>query len=124
MPLPEEDITRAIIGAFFEVYNRLNYGFVECLYERAMQLELGLRGHQVNRQVNTAVDYKDWILGTQRIDMLVDDRVIVEIKATEHLPSTARQQLRSYLRSTNLEVGLLLHFGPEARFYREYIPNR
>ncbi len=122
--LLEEDLTRDIIGAFYEVYNALGYGFLEHVYVRAVERELTTRGHRVGREVAVQVSYKGEPLTTQRLDMLVDERVVVEIKAGAELPKLAKRQVYSYLRATNLEVGLLLHFGPDARFHRLVKPNR
>lgn len=117
-PLIEEDVTRAIIGVFYDVYNTLGYGFLENLYLVAMERELLDRGLSVGREVYVPVRYKNLELGRQRLDMLVGEKVVVEAKATETLHPTATRQLFSYLRATRLEVGLLLHFGPKPRFHR------
>lgn len=116
--LLEETLTRSIIGAFYEVYNTLGYGFLEHLYVLAMDQELISRGHRVARQVSVPVFYKRRQLGTQRLDMIVDGKVIIEIKSTLDLHPAAHRQLRSYLQGTKLQLGFLLHFGPEAKFYR------
>ena len=116
--LLEETLTRSIIGAFYEVYNTLGFGFLEHLYVLAMEQELIARGHKVSRQVSVPVFYKGRELGSQRLDMIVDDKVVIEIKSTFDLHSAAHRQLRSYLQGTKLQLGFLLHFGPEARFYR------
>lgn len=121
--LLEEELTRSVIGAFFEVYNTLGFGFLEHLYVMALERELRTRGHAVAREVGIRVMYKGEHLGTQRLDMIVDDRVIVETKSTYQLHQAAQRQLYNYLRATNLEVGLLLHFGPEPRFYRQVCTN-
>ena len=115
----EKELTRSVIGAFFEVYNALGYGFLEHLYATAMECELLALGHRVAREISVPVMYKGEHLGRQRLDMIVDDKLIVEIKSTYQLPSVALRQLYSYLSATNLEVGLLLHFGPEPKFYRQ-----
>ena len=116
--LVEEDVTRAIIGAFYDEYNTLGYGFLENLYLAALERELLDRGLSVGREVYVPVRYKNLELGMQRLDMLVGERVVVEAKATEILHPRATRQLFSYLRATRLEVGLLLHFGPKPRFHR------
>ena len=118
IPLAEEATTRAVIGAFYDVYNTLDYGFPETLYVSALERELRTRGCDVGREVYVPVTYKNEELGRQRLDMLVNGRVVVEAKATEVLHPMATRQLFSYLRATNLEVGLLLHFGPAPRFRR------
>jgi GxxExxY protein len=121
--LVEEALTRAIIGAFFDVYNALGYGFLESVYAEALARELRRRGHRVDREVPVKVWYKGELIARQRVDMLVDGKVIVEIKAGLLLPSTGSRQLHNYLRGTDLEVGLLLHFGPEPKHYREFVSN-
>jgi GxxExxY protein len=117
--LLEKELTESIIGAFYEVYNTLGFGFLERIYVMALERELRSRGHDVAREVQVRVAYKGEELSGQRIDMIVDGKVIVETKSTLDLPPMARRQLRNYLGATNLEVGLVLHFGPKATFYRE-----
>jgi GxxExxY protein len=116
--LRDEELTRAIIGAFFRVYNELQYGFLERVYGNALTRVLERSGHAVAREARAAVWFEGEIIGSHRLDMIVDAKVVVEIKATERLSPIADRQLRSYLRATGLEVGLLLHFGPEARIRR------
>ena len=113
-----DESTRSIIGGFYAVYTELGYGLVESLYSKALEIELRLRGHVVEREKWFDVYYKGYRLGRQRIDMLVDGAVIVENKATERLPLYVRPQLQTYLSIANLELGLILHFGPEPKFYR------
>ncbi len=122
--LTEERRTHSIIGAFYDVYNTLGFGFLEHVYVLALERELLARGHRVARELSVRVLYKGQELCTQRLDMVVDDKVVVETKSTFDLHPSAHRQLYSYLRSSNLEVGLLLHFGREARFYRLHCRNR
>ncbi len=121
--LVEEELTHSIIGAFYEVYNTLGFGFLEQVYAHALEWELVGRNHRVARELSVRVVYKGVNLCTQRIDMVVDERVIVEIKSTYRLDPSADRQLYSYLRASRFEVGLLFHFGKEASFYRLYCPN-
>ena len=116
--LIEERLTESVIGAFFDVYNALGFGFLEHLYVVALERELFARGHQIGREVAVPVSYKGEHLGTQRVDMIVDGKLIVETKSTFDLHRAADRQVYNYLRATNLEVGLLLHFGPTPKFYR------
>jgi GxxExxY protein len=116
--LIEEKLTHSVIGAFFEVYNTIGFGFLEHVYVLALERELTARGHHVGREVVVEVSYKGLKLTTQRMDLIVDDRLVVEVKSTYDLHKAAPRQVFSYLRATNLEVGLLLHFGPEAKFCR------
>lgn len=121
--LIEEALTYSVIGAFFEVYNTLGFGFLEHLYILALEQELIARGHRVRREVWVDVTYKGKLLGRQRLDMIVDDKLIVELKSTYELRKEDTRRLYSYLHATKLEVALLLHFGPEAKFYRLISPN-
>lgn len=116
--LQEAETTRAIIGAFYAVYNALGYGFLETLYMAALERELRARGHRVGREVYVPATFRGAELGRQRLDLVVDEKVVVEAKATEILHPNASRQLFAYLRATKLEVGLLLHFGPKPRFHR------
>ena len=116
--LVEEKLTHSVIGAFYEVYNTLGFGFLEHVYRGALEMELRARGHQVGREVGVVVLYKGVEVAVQRIDILVDEKLIVEVKSTLDLHAAAQRQLYSYLRATRLQVGLLLHFGFEPRFYR------
>ena len=117
MELIEEALSKSVIGAFFEVYNTLGYSFLEHLYVKALERELMARGHSVAREVGVRVMYKGEEIGFQRLDLVVDEKLVVETKATQDLHKSASRQLFNYLHATNLEIGLLLHFGPEARFY-------
>lgn len=116
--LLERETTNHIIGAFFDVYNTLGYGFLEHVYSEALERELLSRTRAVQREVLIPIWYKGTPLTMQRVDLIVDNNVLVELKSTSVLPATAQRQLLNYLRATSLQVGLLLHFGPQPRFYR------
>ena len=116
--LAEEELTGEIIGAFFYVYNTLHHGFLESVYASALEHVLTRMGHQVAREVRVPVWFEGRIMGYHRLDLLIDRKVVVEIKATERLPDIAERQLRSYLKATRLDVGLLLHFGLKAGVHR------
>ena len=120
--LIEEQLTHSVIGAFFEVCNTLGFGFLESLYILALEYELALRGHRVDREVGVIVRYKGRVLGRQRVDIIVDGKLVIEVKATFDLHRNAPRQVYNYLRATRLEVGLLLHFGREPCFYRLISP--
>ena len=116
--LLQRETTAGIIGSFYEVYNRLGFGFLEQVYSLALERELVERGHLVSREVTVTVSYKGKPLTTYRLDMVVDGKVVVENKSTSILPTFARRQTLNCLRASTLEVALLLHFGPTAKFYR------
>ena len=122
--LLEERLTYSVIGAFFTVYRTLGYGFREYIYAGALERELQARGHRVDREVAVMVYYRGEPIARQTLDMVVDDRLVVEIKSTERLHPSGTRQLFGYLCATNLEVGLLLHFGREPQFYRVICENR
>lgn len=116
--LIHERLTHSVIGGFYEVYNTLGFGFLEHTYLGALTVELRLRGHVVDREVRVEVRYKGTVIGWHRLDMVVDNILVVEVKSTAELHPSARRQLQSYLCATRLEVGLLLHFGVTASFAR------
>ena len=113
-----ERLTESIIGAFYEVYNRLGYGFLEEPYSKALMIELGYRGHEVQREVAVDLYYRGLNIGRQRVDMIVDGKVIVEVKAAETMPKVAARQCLSYLRTTSMRVGLCLNFGSDPQIKR------
>lgn len=122
--LLEEPLTRSVIGAFYHVYNSLGFGFLEHVYSLALERELRKQGHRIIRERYVLVRYDGEPLTTQGLDMVVDDKLIVEIKSTWELHPSAERQLLNYLRATDLEVGILLHFGAKPGFHRVISTNR
>ena len=116
--LIDRNITGRIIGAFFECYNHLGYGQFESVYRKALFHEMHLRELAASEETSFEVRYKGVLVGLFRLDLLVENRIVVEVKSTPTLTAVDRRQLSNYLRVTGLEVGLLLHFGPEPRFER------
>ena len=116
--LPHDDLTRTIIGAFFDVYNALGFGFLEQVYVNALAIALERAGYAVEREQVYDVYFRDAVVGRYRVDLLVEASVLVEVKATHALLDAHRRQVLNYLRCTRVEVGLLLHFGPVPRFQR------
>jgi GxxExxY protein len=104
-------LTEKIIGAAIEVHRTIGPGLLESIYEEALFIELGLRGIECKRQAEVAVVYKDHVIKGQRIDLLVEGKIVVELKAVSRLPDVATAQTLSYLKSTGLKCGLLLNFG-------------
>ena len=121
--LPEFGLTQSIIGAFFQTYNGLGYGFLESVYRRALVRELRERHLHVLEETPVDVWYKGEVVGMYRLDILVERRVAVELKSTTTLNPTDRRQVVNYLRATKLDVGLLLHYGPEPNFHRIVSPR-
>jgi GxxExxY protein len=116
--LVEEATTRSVIGAFFSVYNELGYGFLESVYRNALIRELRARAIATEVEVPIDVTYKGGVVGVFRADVLVERTVLLELKATQAIGPAEQRQLLNYLKATGIRVGLLLHFGPRARFYR------
>ena len=106
-----DELTEKIIGAAIEVHRVLGPGLLESVYEEALCVELQLRGISFQRQVEIDVIYKGHVIKGQRIDLLVAEEVIVELKAVAHLPDVAVAQTLSYLKATGLKRALLLNFG-------------
>lgn len=104
-------ITQKIIGAAIEVHKNLGCGLLESIYEEAVYHEFDLRGIFYKRQVEIDVVYKGKIIKGQRLDILVEEAVIVELKSVTKLPEFATAQVLSYLRATGLQRGLLINFG-------------
>lgn len=119
----EKEITNKIIKAYYKVYNTLGYGFLEKVYENAMYLELHKQGLSCKRQERIKVFYEGTQVGDYFADIIVEDRVIIELKAAEDLCYEHECQLINYLKATHIEVGLLLNFGKEPQFKRKIFTN-
>lgn len=106
-----EDISEEIIGAAYEVHDQLGFGFLEAVYGNALYLELKERGLKCECQKNIDVFYKDKKVGHYIADMLVEDKIIVELKAVSEIRDEHKQQLLNYLVATQIQLGLLINFG-------------
>jgi len=118
-----KEITSKLINAFYNVYNTLGYGFLEKVYENAMRIELIKMGMFVEQQKNIKVHYKNILVGDYYADLLVEDLIILELKAADALCEEHEAQLLNYLRATNIELGLLLNFGKKPEFRRKIYTN-
>lgn len=121
MSLEHEELTGSIINAFFKVYNTLGYGFLEKVYENALLLELRTRGIHCLSQYSVKVYYDNVEVGFYIADIIVNDILIIEIKAAEGLCEHHEFQLINYLRATDLQIGLLLNFGKSPQFKRKIV---
>ena len=117
------EITEQILKAYYKVFNTLGYGFLEKVYERAMMIELDNLDLCVNSQVPITVYYEGVEIGNYYADILVEEKVIVELKAVESICAEHEVQLVNYLKATNIEVGLLLNFGKKPEFKRRVFSN-
>lgn len=116
--LIERDRVNSIVGAFYDVYDYFGYGLPEAAYSGALEYELRDRGHRVDRELAIEIEYKGRHVCWLRLDLVVDNAVIVENKSSEKLPPYAQRRLLNYLRASSIQVGLVLHFGPEPKFHR------
>jgi GxxExxY protein len=105
------DLTGKIINAAVEVHRVLGPGYLESIYEEALSDELNFRKIPFERQKQIAVNYKGQMIGEGRLDLLIDKKVIVELKAVDHLAPIHKAQVLSYLKATNLQVALLINFN-------------
>jgi GxxExxY protein len=117
------DITELILKAFYKVYNKLGYGFLEKVYESAMMIELERLGLQCERQKQLNVYYDNIKIGEYYADIFVNNSVIVELKAAENICPEHECQLVNYLRASEVEVGLFLNFGKQPQKKRKVLSN-
>jgi GxxExxY protein len=118
-----QELTQAIIHAFYEVYNELGHGFLESVYEEAIFRVLTADRVNVQRQYPLPVWFRGEQIGEFRADLVVAEKIIVELKAVKALEPFHDAQLLNYLRASDLEVGLLLNFGPAPKLKRLVFAN-
>jgi GxxExxY protein len=118
-----KDLTDRIIKAFYKVYNELGFGFLENVYQNALYFELLQEGLNVIAQKPIEVFYQNHLVGNYRADLIVDNSIILELKATESLVEEHELQLINYLKATNIEIGLLLNFGKKPEIRRKIFTN-
>ena len=117
-------LTQKIIGVFFDVYNELGPGFLESVYQKSLALALKSADLTVHSPIDIPVWFRGHKVGNFEGDVLVEKCVLLELKAARALDSSHQAQLLNYLRATNIEVGLLLNFGPKPEFKRLAFDNR
>lgn len=117
------DLTEQVLKAFYKVYNTLGYGFLEKVYVNALLLELTKMSIRAVSQHPIHVHYDGSLVGEYYADLLINDCIIVEVKATKSLALENEAQLLNYLKATNIEVGLLLNFGPKPEVRRKLFDN-
>lgn len=118
------DLTEKIIGCAYKVYNELGAGFIEKVYENALMIELKNEGLAAQQQYPVKVYYKGNLIGDYVADIVVEDRVIVELKAVSQLTKAHEVQLVNYLKATRLEVGLLINFGDQISIKRKVLSRK
>ncbi len=117
------ELTEKIIKAFYKVYNTLGYGFLEKVYENALFIELESIGLNVRKQEPIKVYYEEKEVGVYFADLIINDTIIIELKAAESLSEEHESQLINYLKATDIEVGLLLNFGKKPEMKRKVYSN-
>ena len=117
------DVTEKIIGIFYEVYKELGYGFLECVYEESLLIALHRAGLAANCQIPLPVWFRGHKVGEFRADVLVENCVLLELKAARSLDPAHEAQLLHYLKSTGVEIGMLLNFGTRPQFRRLIFDN-
>lgn len=123
MSLLHQELTDVIIKTFYEVYNELGYGFLEKVYQNSLYLELKNKGYKVEAQKKINVYYKGTEVGEYFADLIVENAVILELKAADGIVKDFENQILNYLRATDCEVGLLLNFGKKPEFKRKIYEN-
>jgi GxxExxY protein len=124
LPLKHSELTETIIGTFYEVYNELGHGFIESVYEKSLAIALQQKGYEVLRQVAIPVWFRGVQVGDFDADLVVGSTVIAELKSARAIDPAHVAQLLNYLRATDIEVGLLLNFGPRPVFKRMVFENQ
>jgi len=121
--LLHKDLTNKIINCFYLVYNTLGFGFLEKVYENALLIELHKKGMFAEKQKPIKVFYQQQIVGEYFADIIVDETIILELKAAEYIIEEHELQLINYLKATDKEIGLLLNFGKKPEFKRKIFTN-
>ena len=117
------ELTEKIIEIYYRVYNKLGYGFLEKIYENAMMIEFKKENISAVSQSAIKVLYEGEIVGEYFADILISNKIILEIKAAKNVAEEHEAQLLNYLKATNIEVGLLLNYGPKPNFKRKAFDN-
>jgi GxxExxY protein len=124
MHLLHNELTSLILKTYYEVYNELGYGFLEKVYQNALLIELKNKGLDVIPNKKIMVYYKGENVGDYYADIIVNNTVILELKAAEYIIDQFENQLLNYLKGTNCEIGLLLNFGKKPEFRRKIYENK
>lgn len=124
MDLLHKEVAEKVIKAFYKIYNTLGYGFLEKVYENAMAIELQKMGFEIKCQYPITVYYENEIVGEYYADIIINDIIVLELKAANALLEEHECQLINYLKATEIELGLLLNFGKEAEYKRKVFMNK
>ena len=120
---PHQELTKVLIGIYYDIYNELGYGFLEKVYHNAFLIELRLQGFKFDSQKKLNVFYKSENVGDYVPDIIVNNCVIIELKCVESMVDSHEAPLLNYLKATDCEVGLLFNFGKDPQFIRKIFTN-
>ena len=120
MDFPDKELSQKVISCAYAVHNSLGVGFLEKVYEGALAIELKAQGLNVRRQVPLSVSYRDQVVGEYFADLVVEDRIICELKVVSSLHRSHEVQLVNYLVATGIDIGLLINFGSSVTVRRKY----
>ena len=121
--MKHESLTHKIIGAAMEVHRHLGNGFQEVIYQRALSIEMKMQGIEHEREKEMPLQYKDFDVGTRRVDFFVNEKVMVEIKALTKLEDVHLAQAMNYVEAYNMEIGLLINFGAKSLEFKRVHNN-
>ena len=120
---PHQELSKLLIGIYYDVYNELGYGFLEKVYHNSLLIELKKRGFEVESHKKLFVYYKKEIVGEYIPDIIVNQSIIIELKCVEYLIESHENQILNYLKATDCEVGLIFNFGKDPQFIRKIFTN-
>ena len=118
------DLTKKIIGCAMKVHRYFGMGFPEAIYQRALIIKLEKLGLKCRAEVEKDIYYEEYFIAKRRLDLLVEDKVLVELKAISELDKASHNKILNYLRVFKIEVGLLLNFGTESLQYKRFVNTR
>jgi len=122
--MKHEELTGKIIGSAMKVHSALGNGFQEVIYQRAMEIEMRINGLSFEREKEMPIHYREYKIGTRRVDFFVDEIVMVEIKAIIKLEDVHLAQAMNYLEAYNMEIGLLINFGAKSLEFKRVHNNK
>ncbi len=117
----EKELSQTIIKCAFEVYNKLGYGFLEKVYENSLMVELAQKNIKAAQQVPITVYYKNKVVGEYKADILVEDKIIIELKAEKFLNKEHAAQILNYLKASKIKIGYLINFGVKGVEFKRFI---
>ena len=122
--MEHEELTHKIIGCAMEVHKKLGNGFQEVIYQRALSIEMQIQGLEFEREKSMSIYYRNYNIGTRRVDFFVEEKIMVEIKARLELDDAHLNQAMNYLEAYNMKIGLLINFGANSLQFKRVHNNK